>query len=703
MATYKYNPATGTYTLSDDPFSVSTDQPDYSPGAIASITANGIEPGATVQFSVAHVDPGPDGLYGTADDKLTYDLSGTTEPWTATDGGFGDLDGVVNGVIKTAWNVGLDAAGQSFMLSATNSAAGLISTTAFTDTVTAGVTPTIDFTKIFGIAGDLPLNQPPNNVIVTAHPDEAYFTNDRTLTEVVSGSGNLESFVRISTNNLTEQGYNTSGSPLQFDENNSNQFTHNLPLAAIPISYFDLDGNGTPEAYYQFRLDINENNSATEQFLSLDKIEIWQSDTKDLHSGFVSGGTAADQTSYDPAGANPFGFTAAGVTGNYLAYNFDAGVANAANNWIGLEGSFYSGSGDSDMVLLVPITNFDTNLDWVYLYSAFGEQAGTSTIQYDADKDGVEEQTIANANWRNSGGYEEWAILSGVPASLSGSKWGDLDKDGTRDPGESGIAGWHIYLYNDTNGDGNLDTGEGLVASTVTDANGNFTFTNLPAVTIDGSGNPVGGKYIVLEEARAGWTQSFPGTDVVDTANPAGQSQFGYAVTLNPGENETGKDFGNFQLASVNGIKLLDANADGLKQAGENTPISGITINLYKDLNGDGTLQPDERDGVIDGDAQDTPFKTTTTAANGTWSFTGLDPGKYIVEEVLSGGYVTKDNVDVAITLTSGETHGVDEGTTFMNYKLASVNGIKLLDANADGLKQAGENTPISGITINLY
>src|SRR5258705_6035007 len=132
MATmYTFDPITGTYVLSDtgtfvlndagayvQSFSVSTDLLDYAPGSTATFTAN-VGLGDTVTFDVTDVA-------GTA-------VSGTDQPWTVTDGGAGDLDGVANGVITTTWNVGLDAAGEAFVLTATDQTAGLTTTTSFTD------------------------------------------------------------------------------------------------------------------------------------------------------------------------------------------------------------------------------------------------------------------------------------------------------------------------------------------------------------------------------------------------------------------------------------------------------------------------------------------------------------------------------------------------------------------------------------------
>src|SRR5262245_15935855 len=68
---------------------VVTDKPDYAPGSTAIITASGFQPGETVQLQVLHTD----GLPNT-DSNGNY-LDGHA-PWSVTDGGAGDRDGLVN-------------------------------------------------------------------------------------------------------------------------------------------------------------------------------------------------------------------------------------------------------------------------------------------------------------------------------------------------------------------------------------------------------------------------------------------------------------------------------------------------------------------------------------------------------------------------------------------------------------------------------
>ena len=96
-------------------------------------------------------------------------------------------------------------------------------------------------------------------------------------------------------------------------------------------------------------------------------------------------------------------------------------------------------------------------------------------------------------------------------ASISSSIWSDLDGDGERDEGESGIAGVTVTL---TDEEGNV------VATTTTDANGNYRFTGLPP-----------GTYIVTFTPPPGYT---PSTDE------------SYTITLDPGEAVT--NVSNFGL-----------------------------------------------------------------------------------------------------------------------------------------------------------
>ena len=85
------------------------------------------ETGETVELQVLHND----GLPNTG---------GGHEPWQVTDGSANDLDGRLDGNIRTTWYVNPDdSLNSSFELTATGSGSGLVATTTFTDSLTTFV------------------------------------------------------------------------------------------------------------------------------------------------------------------------------------------------------------------------------------------------------------------------------------------------------------------------------------------------------------------------------------------------------------------------------------------------------------------------------------------------------------------------------------------------------------------------------------
>lgn len=107
--------------LTKDLATVTTDKDDYPPGATAIITGENFELGETIELQVLHTD----GIPNTGDGH---------KPWQITDGGQGDLDGVVDGNFETTWYVNPDdSANSAFELTATGLNSGEIATNEFTD------------------------------------------------------------------------------------------------------------------------------------------------------------------------------------------------------------------------------------------------------------------------------------------------------------------------------------------------------------------------------------------------------------------------------------------------------------------------------------------------------------------------------------------------------------------------------------------
>jgi uncharacterized repeat protein (TIGR01451 family) len=105
-----------------------------------------------------------------------------------------------------------------------------------------------------------------------------------------------------------------------------------------------------------------------------------------------------------------------------------------------------------------------------------------------------------------------------LPASLSGTVFDDTNENGgDQEPGEPGTPGVPVYL--DLNDNGALDPGEPV---TTTNANGDYSFTNLPP-----------GTYVIREL----WPDS-----TVQTTTP---NNGALSAVLVQGENATDLDFGN--------------------------------------------------------------------------------------------------------------------------------------------------------------
>ena len=249
-------------------------------------------------------------------------------------------------------------------------------------------------------------------------------------------------------------------------------------------------------------------------------------------------------------------------------------------------------------------------------------------------------------------------------ASISGVKFLDKTGDGFS-ADDTPLGGVPVSLYQDANGNGQLDAGDGSAIATTTTAAGTGAYS---------FGNLLPGTYFVQETVAAGYQATEPTTVTVSIGSIS--------------THATGVNFDNVQLSSISGVKLLDQTGDGF--SGDDTPLGGVSINLYQDLNGNGQL--DSSDGA--------PIASTVTAAGtGAYSFGNLLPGAYIVQEVVPNGYTATEPDFVAVDITAGGASVT--GANFDNVAVSSINGTKFLSLTGSGLMS--DNTPLGGVTINLY
>lgn len=278
------------------------------------------------------------------------------------------------------------------------------------------------------------------------------------------------------------------------------------------------------------------------------------------------------------------------------------------------------------------------------------------------------------------------------PVASLGQDFGYSPSDGT---GANGVIGDKIFWGADQLGiPGVLVTlTDGTTTwSTYTDANGYYTFSDLPAGTYTVTVDPIN------------FTAGHPLFDLVNSYDPDGGFNNTSTVTL-PTDSSVNldQDFGYGGTGAIGDRIWSDADGDGRQDPNE-PGLGGVTVNLYTDPDGDGIF--------------DTLVATTVTAPDGTYIFDNIAPDAYVIEVVPPMGYTPTGDPDypgmacpigscdskttAPILLAPGDVYvNADFGyEPEVNY--GAIIGDKVwLDADADGMQDEGE-PGIPNVTVAL-
>jgi len=152
--------------------------------------------------------------------------------------------------------------------------------------------------------------------------------------------------------------------------------------------------------------------------------------------------------------------------------------------------------------------------------------------------------------------------------SIGDLVWYDINADGNVDPGEPGISGVTVDLYEDINNNGILDNGDRLVGQTTTNGGGAYLFDDLPP-----------GNYLVDVTDDAGVLTGMWHSLGLPATNDNSQVD-AHAVALGPNEDYLAADFGYYKDPAAIGNRVwLDVNQNGIQDPGENG-LPGVTVSL---------------------------------------------------------------------------------------------------------------------------
>ena len=323
-----------------------------------------------------------------------------------------------------------------------------------------------------------------------------------------AGTGSFNDFLGIQ-NTGTEFGFNSAvtNDPSNPFLKTSTNFTHTIKLSDLAITTI----NGVQ--YYDFRLDVNESNAnPTTQQISLDTFKLYAS-----ADGTIS--------------------TLSALTALTPSYDLDAG-GGINDVSILFTDAYSSGSGRSDLSVLVPVSSFagkDPATTFLYLYSSFG---------------------FAGTDYRTDATFEEWRTQNAVV--LQGTKFSDINSDGVKNGADTFVGGVTINLYEDTNNSGLLDGGDVVLQTTVTDANGNYKFYGVKTA----------GTYFVDEVNPAGSTQT---TGNYETVIVSTNAAVGSTIQVDPIGNHYPVPHISIDKAFVN----ITDGLDGGNTNGSTTVIDG--------------------------------------------------------------------------------------------------------------------------------
>ncbi len=433
------------------------------------------------------------------------------------------------------------------------------------------------------------------------------------------------------------------------------------PVAAYPTQTFDADGIGTANTS-SLNLAQTENNTAqdfgyrgTAQLGNL----VWQDQ---------NGNGRQDVGDLGIDGVSVSLFFDINNDGDFA----DTGEGTAIANTTTAGGGLYSFTNLAAGNYQVVFGNSDgvTTYTRTIIDSAVATDATDSDAAIATGRTGTYTLALGDNNQTVDAGLF-------IPISLGDRVFYDVDGDGVQDVAEVGISSVTITVVW-LGPDGVLGGGDDQTFTTTTGANGIWSVTNLPPGNFQiTSATPPNGLTTLTDSLDNG---------LLSATNPV-------TISTTSGINRTDIDFGFRGTATLGDRVWVDQDSDGVQDVGEpGLPTLPVTLTWFG------------QDGILGG-GDDVTY-TTTTGADGAYSFIDLPAGNYSVTVDTTGTNLaptydldsgtTSPNGITATTLTIGQNR---TDVDFGYVGNASVGDRVWLDQNSDGIQDPTE-VGLAGTTI---
>ena len=449
------------------------------------------------------------------------------------------------------------------------------------------------------------------------------------------------------------------------------------PQPSAPSDQLDSDANPSTGSTGSVTIPSGENLTLDMGIVSLDGVRVgdrvWLDENRDgLQDPGEPGLSGVGVMLYDVLGSDPVATTVTDGDGNYL---FDGLVP----------GDYYV------------VFDLATLPD----YHVVTEQNAGADDGVDSDVD--PENGRSNTTGVLFGGEEDLTLDMGVyplgNVTVGDLVWYDDDQDGIQGSGETGVENVTVRLYDVATDD--------LLATTMTDALGNYLFDDLPPgdyyVVFDLNTLPVG---YVPTMPNATNDQQPAASDQSDSdADPATGETMPTDVLFD-GEADLTLDMGIYQLPGVEvGNRVwFDDNGNGVQETGE-AGVPGVTAQLFNAMTGEPIL-----------DEQGEPW-VDVTDSTGAYLFENLPPGQYYVvfdletlpedhtvsaQTLSPGGSVadpaTGQTMPTDVLINGQKDHTLDMGI----WKPVEVGDKVWFDDDGDGV-QDNDEAGVAGVTVTLY